>query len=105
MGVDAKYKTDREHSLDRAGDVHPGCRRFEPGGDEKVERGGDRELGDDMRDEEGAADDAQDIEFIQEIEVIGDRHIAPSCFPCAQSSFPPRSRPSLRSARTAAIRY
>jgi hypothetical protein len=30
-----------------------------------------------VRDEEGAADDAQDIEFIQQVEFVGPRHRRP----------------------------
>src|SRR5579863_409830 len=59
-GVDSEDEADRKCGLDRAGDIHPDCRRLETGGHEEIQRRRYRDLADDMRDEERAADDAQD---------------------------------------------
>lgn len=70
-GKDAEDQADRQCCLDRPGDVHPGRRRFETGSNEEFERRRHRYLPDDVRNEEGAANDAQNVEFIEQIEIRG----------------------------------
>jgi hypothetical protein len=76
-GIDAEEQKDRQESLDRGGDIHPELRRFEAGGDVKFQGLWYRELADDMRDEEQRAGNAQQIEPVQQIEFVGQRHAPP----------------------------
>src|SRR5262245_31655791 len=68
--IDAEDQSDCEHRFDQAGDVHPERRWLELRGDEKSKRLRNEEFGVDMRDEKQPANQTQDVEFIDEIEVL-----------------------------------
>src|SRR6202030_2411473 len=68
--IDREHQSDRQQRLDRAGNVHPGRRWIELGGLEEVQRRRLGELADDVRDEEQAADQAQEVYSVGEVEVL-----------------------------------
>jgi hypothetical protein len=74
LQIDSEKQANAEHGLDCAGDIHPGGRRLEAGLDEKLEGGRDRDFADDVRNEKEGANDAQDIEFVEQVEFVGKRH-------------------------------
>src|ERR1039457_802271 len=71
-GVDVENQTGGEHDLDGAGQIHPEFRRLEPGGDEEAKRRRDVEFAVNVRNHEQPADQSQDVEFVEQIEVGGD---------------------------------
>ena len=77
--VDVKDQQDGQHRFDRAGDVHPGCRRIELRSLEEVQRRRLGELADHVRDEEQRADEAQDHDSVQQIEFVSPGHASPRC--------------------------
>ncbi len=75
LKIDAEKQSDAQDRLNRARDVHPGRRWLEAGLDEEFQRCRHGDLAHDVRNEEHRADDAQDIELIEQIEFVGKRHV------------------------------
>src|SRR5450432_1845722 len=71
LGVNVEQQEEGEKGLDRAGEIHPELRRLETDIHVELQRLRHRDLADDMRNEEQRADDAQKIEFVEQVEFIG----------------------------------
>jgi hypothetical protein len=75
--INAKEQSDAEDGLDRSRYVHPGRRWLESCLDEKFERRWHRDLPDDVWDEEHRACNAKDVETVEQVEFVSQRHRVP----------------------------
>jgi hypothetical protein len=74
LQVDAKKQSNTKDGFNRSGDIHPCCRGFEAGLHKKIQRGRNRDLSNDVRNEKHCARYTQDIELVEQIEFVGKRH-------------------------------
>ncbi len=74
LEVDTEKQPDAQDRLDRTRDVHPGCGRLEARFDEELQRRRHGDLANDMGNKENRADNAQDVEFVEQVELVGKRH-------------------------------
>src|SRR5215475_5276423 len=95
--VDAEKKANGKYGFDRARDIHPGRRRLESRLDEELKCRRNRDLADDVRNEKQRADDAQDVELMEQVEFVGPRHRIPRMTFLAENyiSLAARQAPSI----------